>query len=45
MKKKEMQQLAKWIIRAVEQRDNKAELKKIQKEVIEMCRGFAVPGL
>ena len=45
MKKREMQQLAKWIIRAIEQRDSKPELQKIHKEVTEMCRGFAVPGL
>lgn len=45
MKKKEMQQLAKWIIRTVEQRGNKPELNKIRKDVETMCRGFAVPGL
>ena len=45
MKKKEMQQLAKWIIRAVEVRADKPVLAKIKKEVEAMCHGFAVPGL
>ena len=45
MKQREMQQLAQWIIRAIEARDSKPELQKIHKEVTEMCRDFAVPGL
>ena len=45
MKQREMQQLAQWIIRAIEARDSKPELQKIHNEVTEMCRGFAVPGL
>jgi len=45
MKQREMQQLAQWIIRAIEARDSNPELQKIHKEVTAMCKSFPVPGL
>ena len=45
MKQREIQQLAQWIIRAIEARDSNPELQKIHKEVTAMCKSFPVPGL
>lgn len=45
MKEAEMDKIAEWIDRALQNHDNEAELTKIKNEVEEMCLTFPVPGI
>jgi glycine hydroxymethyltransferase len=43
MKEKEIKQITNWINQAIENRNNKAALAKIHKEVIRLCKRFPLP--
>jgi glycine hydroxymethyltransferase len=45
MKEPEMDQLAAFILQAIEQRNDDAALEKLKTEVTEFCRKFPVPGI
>jgi glycine hydroxymethyltransferase len=45
MKEDDMEKIADWINRAIENKDSESELNKIKKEVREFCLGFPMPGI
>lgn len=45
MKEKEMEKLATWMIKALNNRDNTSVLSSIKDEVRTFCKGFPIPGM